>query len=151
MTAPMMGLGASRAAYLVSTLLSAVGIPLSVYLISPAGLPEFCEVGSYFSCERVIGSRYSDVLGVPVAALGAAWFTIALILSASALAGAPLGRALLVWSVIGVSGALTLLYVEVFLIGSLCLLCTLAHALGAGVFTAALLAHSWSQPPTASG
>lgn len=142
---------ATRAAYLASTLLSAAGLPLSIYLISPGDLPQFCEIGNAFSCETVIQSEYSRIFGIPMAAFGAFWFGAALILSVAALMGFRVGRLLLAWSVIGVLGALALLLVEVFLIGSICVLCTFAHAAGAGVFAAALLAHLWSQPPITSG
>lgn len=141
----------SRAAYLASAVLSAAGLPLSIYLTSPTDLPQFCEIGSTLSCEAVVQSEYSKFLGIPVAAFGAVWFGSALLLSLAALAGMGVGRLLLYWSVLGVLGAVALVMVEVFLIGSICLLCTIAHAVGAGVFAAALLAHLRSQPPTTSG
>ncbi len=140
-----------RLAHLSSAILSAAGLPLSIYLVSPGELPQFCEIGSRFSCETVIHSEYSRFMGIPVAAIGALWFGTALALSLAAVAGLRVGDILLYWSALGVLGALGLLFVEVFMIGSICLLCTFAHAAGAGVFAAAYLARLWSQPPITSG
>ncbi len=140
-----------RMAYLSSAILSAAGLPLSIYLVSPGELPQFCEVGSRFSCVTVIHSEYSRFMGIPVAAVGALWFGGALALSLAAVAGLRVGNILLYWSVLGVLGALALLFVEIFMIGSICLLCTFAHAAGAGIFAAAYLAHIWTQPPITSG
>ncbi len=135
---------ASRVAYLASAVLSAAGLPLSIYLISPSNLPQFCEIGNTFSCESVIQSEYSRFMGIPLAAFGAMWFVVALALSIAALAELRVGLLLVSWSVLGVLGAFALLYIEVFLIGSICLLCTIAHAIGGGVFAVALLAYLWS-------
>ncbi|GBC71704.1 hypothetical protein HRbin02_01492 [Candidatus Calditenuaceae archaeon HR02] len=141
----------SRLAHLSSAILSAVGLPLSIYLVSPGDLPQFCEIGSRFSCGTVIHSEYSRFMGIPIAYLGAVWFGAALALSLAAVAGLRVGNILLYWSVLGVLGALALLLVEIFIIGSICLLCSFAHAAGAGVFAAAYLARLWSQPPITSG
>ncbi len=143
--------GGPKAAYIASAFFSAAGLPLSAYLISPPGIPQFCEIGNIFSCEAVIQSEYSRIFGIPVAALGAGWFGVALFLSVLAIKKERGGYYLLGWSALGVIGALALLYLEVFQIGSICLLCTMAHALGAAVFASAFLARIWSQPPITSG
>jgi uncharacterized membrane protein len=147
------GMAASsiRTLYYVSATVSAGGLGLSTYLTLPNPLPEFCEIGSTFSCSAVILSSYSSIMGVPIAAVGAFWFGVALLLSLLTGIGRIPPHLLLMWGVIGVLGAVALLLVEVFLIGSICLLCTAAHAAGAVVLALSVLGYLWSQPPKTSG
>jgi Predicted membrane protein len=137
--------------YYVSAAVSAGGLGLSIYLTLPSPLPEFCEIGSTFSCSAVILSSYSSIMGVPIAAVGAFWFGVALLLSLLTGIGSLPPHLLLMWGVIGVLGAVALLLVEVLLIGSICLLCTAAHAAGAVVLGLSVLGYLWTQPPKTSG
>ncbi len=143
--------GQVKTVYYASAGVSLAGLALSIYLTLPTPLPEFCEIGTTFSCTKVIESQYSRIMGVPVAAVGAAWFLIAAILSILGGAGALGPGPLLLWGVLGVAGALVLLLVEVFLVGSICLLCTFAHAAGAVILGLSALGYLWSQPPMTSG
>lgn len=120
-----------RHLYLASTVLAVIGLGLSLYLTYVSSLP-YCPLPAP-GCDQVIASPYSKILGVPVAALGAAWFTVAAALSLTAALRGRCGRALLSWCVVGVLGVAYLIYLEVAVIGAVCLYCTLAHLLGLGV------------------
>jgi uncharacterized membrane protein len=68
-------------------------------------------------------------MGIPVAALGLMWFAIATGLSVTSLM-IPIKRiVLLTWAIIGVLTIPLFVYAE-FQLGTICLLCTLAHILG---------------------
>ncbi|MCX8200519.1 MAG: vitamin K epoxide reductase family protein [Candidatus Caldarchaeum sp.] len=110
---------------------STAGMVLSIYLtLLPP--PQFCEISSFLSCETVLSSPYAYFLGLPTAAYGVVWFAVAssgVLLAADRKAVA---KFMTIWSFFGVAAVAVLVYVEFFLIGSLCILCTVAHVL---VFT----------------
>lgn len=113
--------------YAASTL-SIAGLVLSMYmtLLPP---PQFCELSSFVSCDKVLTSPYAYFLGVPTAFYGVVWFAVAS--SALFLAGEKKTAAKFVtfWSFVGLASVAVLVYVEIGLIGALCLLCTGAHVL----------------------
>jgi len=133
-----------------------VGLVDSAYLtylsFSP---PTSCPVGDFsiFSCNEVIYSKYAYVYGVSVALLGLGWFIIAcgLILIARRDERFMLGLA--AWSLLGAVGVAGFVYTEIFLLGSICPLCTIAHLAGlailalsiAGVRAQSQRAHTSSQ------
>jgi len=124
-----------------SAALSASGAAVSTYLLNPeavAGLG-FCEIGSWLSCNTVLSSPYASILGVPTASYGVLWFAVAFLLSLFSLRIEKAQTMLLAWSIVWLIAAATLTAVEVFLIRAVCLLCTTAHILGAGVFSSAYL------------
>ena len=129
-----------RHLYLASATLAMIGLGLSLYLTYISNLP-YCPLPAP-GCDQVITSPYSRILGVPVAALGATWFALAAALSLMVALGGRGGRALLSWCVAGMLGVAYLVYVEIALIGVVCLYCTIAHLLGVGITglsTAAIL------------
>jgi uncharacterized membrane protein len=92
----------------------------------------FCSVGQKLDCASVALSRYSIVLGVPMPLWGVAGF-------AALLAAAwRRSRWLLPLSLLATLGSLALLLVELFVIGSVCLLCEGVH-----VACAVLLVLAW--------
>ncbi|MEM1965177.1 MAG: vitamin K epoxide reductase family protein [Candidatus Caldarchaeum sp.] len=111
---------------------SLAGLVLSIYLtIAPT--PQFCEITSFMSCDRVLSSPYAKVMGVPTALYGAGWFAAA---STAAFLSSEKRRAarfLVAWSLLGILGIAALIYVELVLINALCILCTAAHVLGLAV------------------
>lgn len=111
-------------------LIALSGLGLSVFLtvISLRSLDlSFCEVGTYFSCDTVLGSEYSRILGVPVAWVGTLGYGALFAISYAGLlrgeAYPGFLRLLALLSVLGVAFGLYLTYVEVALIGAVCLLC----------------------------
>ncbi len=117
--------------------LALIGIGISSYLtwyvlsIPPGS----CPINEYpgLSCIGALSSSYSRIAGIPVAALGIFWFSVALVLAATIARNLNLLRYLLAWTGVGFVGIIVLVSVEVFLIGQLCLLCSLAHLLGVGM------------------
>jgi uncharacterized membrane protein len=116
--------------------LALVGLIDSAYLaylsLSP---PTSCPVGEFsiFSCNEVIYSQYAHVYGISVAMLGLGWFILALALILVAWRNARLIYVVLVWSVLGAVGVAGFVYTEIFLLGSICLLCTIAHVMGLAI------------------
>ena len=116
--------------------LALVGLIDSAYLaylsLSP---PTSCPVGEFsiFSCNEVIYSQYAHVYGISVAVLGLGWFILALGLILVAWRNVRLIYGVLVWSVLGAVGVAGFVYTEIFLLGSICLLCTIAHVMGLAI------------------
>jgi uncharacterized membrane protein len=105
--------------------LALIGLGISIYLtvLKLAGEVPLCVVGG--GCESVQTSRYSVLLGIPVAAYGAAWSAVAL---AAVVAWWRTGdrRALLVLYLGGLAGTLMegyLVYLELFVIHAVCSWC----------------------------
>ncbi|MDJ0271000.1 MAG: vitamin K epoxide reductase family protein [Aigarchaeota archaeon] len=108
------------------------GLFLSIYLtLLPP--PPFCEISSFLSCDTVLSSAYAKFLGVPTAFYGVVWFAMAASLSMLASNGKRFAKLALGWSVIGVAAVAVLTYVELVLIGAVCILCTAAHVLAIAV------------------
>jgi uncharacterized membrane protein len=116
--------------------LALVGLMDSAYLaylsLSP---PTSCPVGEFsiFSCNEVIYSQYAHIYGISVAMLGLGWFILALALILVAWRNVRLIYGVLVWSVLGAVGVAGFVYTEIFLLGSICLLCTIAHVMGLAI------------------
>jgi len=113
-----------------------VGLFMSAYLVYLTLMPPTsCPVGEYaiFSCNEVIYSQYAHIYGISVAQLGLGWFIIALPLILIARRGARLIRAVVVWSLLGAVGVAGFVYTEIFLLGSICPLCTVAHVAGLAI------------------
>jgi len=116
--------------------LALVGLTDSAYLtylsFSP---PTSCPVGDFsiFSCDEVIYSKYAYVYGVSVALLGLGWFIIACGLILIARRDERFMRGLVAWSLLGAVGVAGFVYTEIFLLGSVCLLCTIAHLAGLAI------------------
>ncbi|MEM2004270.1 MAG: vitamin K epoxide reductase family protein [Nitrososphaerota archaeon] len=132
--------------YLLSSFLSIAGLITSVYIsLARLSPPEFCELGSLFSCEEILFSPYSSFLGISMEYYGAAWFTVSLLLSLSSLLSRMSKILLFGWSVLGILGVACLVYVEVFLVNSICILCTVAHAFGILIFSASYIGYKYSK------
>jgi uncharacterized membrane protein len=112
------------------------GLVDSVYLaylsLSP---PTSCPVGDFsiFSCNEVIYSQYAHIYGVSVALLGLGWFIIACGLILIAWRDERFMRGVVVWSILGAVGVAGFVYTEIFLLGSICVLCTIAHLAGLAI------------------
>lgn len=131
---------APRWAVPASLALAGAGVAVSTYLtIAHFTTPEVlaCSDTGIVNCAQVTTSRWSTVLGVPVALLGLAWFLamLALSLPVAWRARAPqVHLARLVAAVVGIGFVLWLVYAELVLIGAICLWCTVAHVLAFGLF-----------------
>jgi uncharacterized membrane protein len=115
------------------TISAVVGLSMSAYLTYLSSTPPtVCPVGDYgvFSCTDVIWSEYAHFYGVSVATLGLGWFIIALGLIIVAWQNEPSVIGMAAWSVLGAVGVTGFVYTEIFLLGSICQLCTITHIAG---------------------
>jgi len=118
------------------------GLSVSAYLTYLSLMPPTsCPVGdfAFFSCDEVIWSVYSKLYGVSVALLGFGWFVVSLALIVLTRWNWHFIRGVLVWALLGTIGVGGFVYTEVFLIGSICPLCTIAHLAGIAIFALSVL------------
>jgi len=123
-------------------LFALIGLGVSAYLTYLSStLPSSCPVDGFsiFSCDEVIWSRYSHFFGVSVAFLGLGWFAVAIGLLVLARQHERFLRGLVAWSLIGAVGVAGFVYTEVFLLGTVCLLCTLAHISGLAILALSII------------
>jgi uncharacterized membrane protein len=127
--------------------LGALGLALSLvlevfhvraYLVPSASA--FCALGERLDCTSVALSRFSVMLGVPVALWGALGFVAILV------AAYRRSRWLLVLTGLSALASLALLAIEVVVIGALCLLCEAVHLVSFVLFWLA-----WRKRPGLSG
>jgi uncharacterized membrane protein len=116
-----------------ATASSLAGLLVSVYLLFPEQVTSspYCAINQLLSCGPVIMGEHSKFLGVPVAAYGVVWFAAAIALSLRSLRRPQFLRYLAWWGVVGMAGVAYLVYLEFFVIGSVCVFCTLAHLMEA--------------------
>jgi len=113
-----------------------VGLLVSAYLTFLSfNPPSSCPVGDFgsFSCNEVLWSEYSHFYGVSVALLGLIWFIIAAGLLVVAWRNERFVRIVFAWSMLGAAGVVVFVYTEIFLLGSICPLCTIAHISGLAI------------------
>jgi uncharacterized membrane protein len=102
-----------------------VGIGIASYLLAArlAHVSPACATGG---CEAVQSSRYAELMGIPIAALGLAAYATVL---ASALVGRPVAAAAgVAVSGAGVAFAGYLLYVQLGVVDALCAWCVASDA-----------------------
>ena len=129
----------SRLTQPLLTMCSIAGVILSTYLtIVSTQTQTACILNGLFSCDAVISSAYSKIMGIPVAVLGLVWFIVATALCLTSFLK-PIPRLLLSWSIVGLLAIFPLVYTEIYLVGALCLLCTLAHVLGIIIFVLSIV------------
>lgn len=131
-----------------SLALSVLGLLASAYLTYEhytAGSTLACPETATFNCAKVTSSRYSEVLGIPVAVLGLAFFVAMTALCsppawrATGGAGRLLRLARVAGVVAGVASVVYLVWAELFAVGALCLWCTGVHVVTVALFAVVLL------------
>lgn len=136
-----------RPALVAAAALAAAGLILALVLVQEhatahAGGSSFCAISEYVNCDRVAMSRYSVLLGLPVAAWGALGYGLELALALAGLAprrrraGWPAGL-LLVVAAAGAAVAVVLAAVSTLLVGALCILCTASWLVSLALLVAA--------------
>jgi uncharacterized membrane protein len=115
-------------AHIFVGLLGLAGLALSLYLtVVPA--PEFCDITSFISCDKVLSSPYAKIAGIPTSLYGAVWFTVMSTAAFLAVDKKEVTVFMKGWTVLGLLGVAVLVYVEFVLINAVCILCTAAHLL----------------------
>jgi uncharacterized membrane protein len=116
----------ARSWRLLAFLVAVPGLLSSVYLAYHAAFPQnllYCPTSGPLDCNQVTSSPYSMLFGVSVAYLGLGWFVVVL----SLLALRKTGPLFTLWA-LAVAFVAYLVGAEVFLIHSVCVYCTVAHA-----------------------
>jgi uncharacterized membrane protein len=99
-----------------------------------------CNINETVSCEAVLTSQYGSVAGVPVAAGGAIWSALILLLAVFGMTPARSEKAdavagyIFVLSTIGLAGVLYLAYASFFLLRSMCPICMTMYVAVIGLF-----------------
>jgi uncharacterized membrane protein len=135
---------------------SLLGLGVSTYLtvIHFAAIQAACTVSGMVNCERVLSSGYAVVAGstLPTSAAGIVWFAVsgALAIAQIAARGSRLVmRGQVVWSAVGLLTVLYLVFVEIVVLGAICLWCTAVHALVLVTFLVAIT--RWRSAAEAEG
>ena len=124
------------------TVFALTGLVVSSYLSYLSVLPPTsCPIGDVgiLSCNDVIYSKYAHFYGVSVALLGLGWFIVAICLIALSWHYMRFVQWVLAWSALGAVGVAALLYTEIFLLGSICPLCTVAHISALAILVISIL------------
>ncbi len=114
--------------------LAGIGLGISVYLtlVHYRHVPLLCHASGLIDCVRVVTSPQSVALGLPLAVWGVAWFVVESALALwTAVGGASgprwLRPARLAWSVVGAMAVIYFVYLELLVIGHICLWCSGVH------------------------
>lgn len=123
-----------RQAAIVGFALSVLGFGIAAYLTAlhyTTMVELVCPSGGLIDCETVLTSPQSVVLGLPVAAYGLVWFAVNALLQALGLQKRGLSSWLrwvsLVWLAVGAVTVVYLVYVELNVVGKVCIWCTGVH------------------------
>jgi uncharacterized membrane protein/protein-disulfide isomerase len=125
----VLGLGASVAALYVH-----------YQMLADPLYTSFCDVNATVSCEAVLTSQYGSVAGVPVAAGGAIWSALILLLAVFGMKPARSATAetvagyIFILSTIGLVGVLYLGYASFFILRQMCPLCMTMYVAVIGLF-----------------
>lgn len=121
-------------------LLSGLGLLISAYLtaVHYTKVPLACPATGIIDCAQVLHSPESMVLGLPLGVWGMVWFIVMGILSARAgRVAAAGGDAVLprrVWGAVGAASVVYFLYLELLVIGKVCIFCTGVHLVVLALF-----------------
>ena len=107
--------------------LASIGIADSVYLTADsfAKVAPYCPTYKILDCGKVTLSPYSHPFGIPVALLGLLWFVAMFVMGILRPSFAPF-LMLPLW-IAGAVMVLYLVYIELGVLGAICVYCTLAH------------------------
>ncbi|MGH3445845.1 MAG: vitamin K epoxide reductase family protein [Nocardioidaceae bacterium] len=106
-----------------------------------------CSESATVNCLKVTTSSYADIVGIPVALFGLAYFVAMVLLCLPAAWRRPQLRALrLVAVVVGVLAVLYLVWVELYRVNAICLYCTGVHVITFLLFVVVALAAAFAEP-----
>jgi uncharacterized membrane protein len=102
-----------------------------------------CSTSGAINCEQVLSSPYAVIAGttLPTSAAGLVWFGVSAALAAMRWAGSSspvVARLQLAWSGIGLVTVVGLVFIEIVVLGAICIWCSAAHALVLAIFLLAL-------------
>jgi uncharacterized membrane protein len=131
---------------------AALGLAASAYalyvhyqLISDPAYAPLCNVGETVSCTQVFQSAYGSVFGIPVAAGGAIWSALVLLLAALGLdlpnreRSSRIAGHIFLLSTIGLAAVFYFAYASFFILGQACIVCMTMYVSVIGVFIASAM------------
>lgn len=129
---------------LVGMLISSV----SLYQHFATSKSSFCDIGETFNCDLVNRSIYSTFLGVPVALVGVLGYLLVLVLATVYRRNAETPFLLLIATLLGLTFALYLTYIEARVLTVWCIFClsSLAVILVITALSALIVVKGRSQP-----
>jgi vitamin-K-epoxide reductase (warfarin-sensitive) len=122
----------NRWRFVVIAILSFAGMVVSAVSLQrhyAKSSTEFCDVGQKFNCDIVNRSEYSEVEGIPVAAIGVLGYATLFFLSTFWNSRATTPNRLLAASIAGLCVALYLTYVEAYELKTWCILCVASQVM----------------------
>jgi uncharacterized membrane protein len=136
-----MNMRVSRTKFLILIIMSVIGLLAASEVIITynimKGTPPFCKAGSIggisLDCEAVLGSKYSEIFGVPLELFAVVYFVINLFLvylvsfGSDSIFGRALGI-LFAWRFVGLMIVPYLVFIELFVLKAVCIYCTTMHA-----------------------
>lgn len=135
----MAGRGRMLAWLVAATGVSGVAVSLYLTFVHYAAAPLVCSATGAVDCERVLTSGFAVIGGsaIPTSAAGIAWFTVSTALALVQVGGfgSPLlARAQLAWAAAGLATVIGLVFIEIVMLGAICIWCTVAHGLAVVTF-----------------
>jgi uncharacterized membrane protein len=123
--------------------LAGLGVSAYLTIVHYTSVPLVCSTSGAINCEQVLSSPYAVIVGttLPTSAAGMVWFAVTAVLSGLRLAGpaSPLVASLqLAWSAIGLVTVVGLVFIEIVVLGAICIWCTAAHTLVLAIFLLSL-------------
>jgi uncharacterized membrane protein len=131
---------------------AALGLAASAYalyvhyqLISDPAYAPLCNVGETVSCTQVFQSQYGSVFGIPVAAGGAIWSALILLLAALGLnlpnqeRSSRIAGHIFLMSTVGLAAVFYFAYASFFILGQACVVCITMYVSVIGVFIASAM------------
>lgn len=122
----------NRLWFALMAVLSFAGIVLSAVSLQrhyARSASEFCDFSQKFSCDIVNRSEYSEVQGIPVAAIGVLGYATLFFLSTFWNSRAETPNRLLAASIVGLVFALHLTYIEAYELKTWCILCVASQVM----------------------
>jgi uncharacterized membrane protein len=129
---------------------SITGLYVHYQMLANPDYTSFCDISSTVSCEAVLSSRFATMFGIPVAAGGAIWSALVLLLAAFGMQPASaktsagksaaddtVGRVavyIFVLSTIGLAAVLYLAYASFFILRTACPICMTMYVGVLGLF-----------------
>jgi uncharacterized membrane protein len=131
-----------RTAIIAILIFAFLGLSDAAYLTQSelTGKPLICIVQGLTNCNVVANSSYSRLFGIPLAEYGVIFYGLLFMFSALELfmPNRMMRRALQGVALLGVLTSAYFTYVQIFLIGALCMYCSVSAALALLSFVAAL-------------
>ena len=125
---------------LVALAASVASLYVHYKLLTDLTYTSFCDVSETVSCQAVYQSPYATLFGVPVAAGGAIWSALVVLLAWFGMSaprsetGTRTAGYVFLWSIVGLASVLYFAYTSFFVLEKLCLLCVTVYIAVTGIF-----------------